>query len=110
MKNLAILSTFILYTSTAFAETPKPPNLEKVLCDEPAKVEAVLREKGYYHLLDMKNENGVKQQLWAGGQDMVITADKEKQICLVSNASDVAYNPYTLEKIMEVWKKNQKEL
>ena len=58
----------------------------------------------------MKNENGTKQQLWAGGQNVVITADKDKQICLVSNADEVKYNPYTLEKILEVWKKNQKEL
>lgn len=83
---------------------------EKMLCDEPAKMEAVLSEKGYYHLLDMKNENGVMEQLWTGGRSMIITTDKDKKICLLSQADDVAYNPYTLQKIIEVYKKSQKEL
>lgn len=107
MKNLAILSTFLLYTSTSFAETP---NLEKVVCDEPAKVEKAFLEKGYFHLLDMKNENGANEQLWTGGQDMIVTVEKDKKICLVSTATNVTYNPSTIVKIMEAWKKTQKEL
>lgn len=83
---------------------------EKVLCDEPAKMEAVLSEKGYYHLLDMKNENGVTEQLWTGGRSMVITAEKDKKICLMSQADGVTYNPYTVEKIIEAYKKSQKDL
>lgn len=82
----------------------------KILCDEPSKMEAILSEKGYYHLLDMKNENGVTQQLWTGGRSMVITATKDKKICLLSQADEVTYNPYTLQKIIEVYKKTQKDL
>jgi hypothetical protein len=108
MKNLAILSTFLLYTSTAFAEDT--PNLEKVPCGDPASMQEVLFQKGYFHLLDMKNQNGANEQLWSGGQDMVITVERDKKICLVSTATDVTFNPTTLEKIISVWKKTQKEL
>lgn len=83
---------------------------EKMICDDPAKIEDVLTEKGYFHLLDMKNENGVAEQLWTGGRSMVITVTKENKICLMSQADDVTYNPVTLQKIIEVYKKSQKEL
>lgn len=83
---------------------------EKMVCDEPAKMEEVLSEKGYYHLLDMKNENGVMEQLWTGGRSMIITAEKDKKICLMSQADGVTYNPYTVEKIIEAYKKSQKDL
>lgn len=82
----------------------------KLLCDEPSKMENVLHEKGYFHLLDMTNDNGVTEQLWTGGRSMVITANKDKKICLLSTANDVTFNPNTLEKIVEVWKKTQKDL
>jgi hypothetical protein len=98
------LSFFVSHVRRLEAEETKP------VCGEPSKMEEILSEKGYFHLLDMKNENGVMQQLWTGGQSMVITASKDKQICLVSQASDVRYNPYTLEKIIEVYKKSQKDL
>lgn len=112
MKNLAILSIFLLYTSTAFAEHGPVDNkpTEKAICDEPSKIESVLQEKGYYHLLDMKNENGTNEQLWSGGQSMVITVEKDNKVCFVSTADNVKFNPYTIEKILEAWKKNQKEL
>lgn len=103
MKYFMIAS--LLFTTSAFAE-----ETTKMLCDEPAKMESVLSEKGYYHLLDMKNENGVMEQLWTGGRSMVITANKDKKICLMSQADEVTYNPYTLQKIIEVYKKTQKDL
>lgn len=98
------LSFFVAHERRLQAEETKP------VCGEPSKMEEILSDKGYYHLLDMKNENGVTQQLWTGGRSMVITATKDKQICLVSQADGVTYNPYTLEKIIEVYKKSQKDL
>lgn len=103
MKYFMIVS--LLFATSAYAE-----EATKMLCDEPAKMEAVLSEKGYYHLLDMKNENGVVEQLWTGGRSMIITANKDKKICLLSQADDVTYNPYTIEKIIEAYKKTQKDL
>jgi hypothetical protein len=108
MKNLAILSTFLLYTSMANAA--ETPNLEKLPCGEPVKMQEELYSKGYHHLLDMKNENGAQEQLWSGGRDMVITVEKDKNLCLVATASEVTFNPLTLEKILGVWKKTQKDL
>ena len=96
----------LLFATTAMAETKN----DNSLCDVPSKMEEVLQEKGYFHLLDMKNENGVMEQLWSGGRSMVITAEKDKKICLVSTAGEVTYNPVTLQKIIEVYKKSQKEL
>lgn len=98
--------SFIAAYGLAFGEESK----EKVLCDEGTKMEAVLLEKGYFHLLDMKNDNGVVEQLWTGGRSMVITAQKDNKICLLSTAEEVVYNPVTLQKIIEVFKKTQKEL
>jgi hypothetical protein len=97
----------LLFTTSAFAETTKE---EKTPCGDPSSMEEVLHEKGYFHLLDMKNENGVTTQLWTGGRSMVITAEKDKKICFVSSADEVTYNPVTLQKIIEVFKKTQKEL
>lgn len=108
-----LMSQMIVKAHAESSTGPGPwsnPATEKVLCDEPSKMEAVLSEKGYYHLLDMKNENGVTEQLWTGGRSMVITANKDKKICLLSQADDVTYNPYTIEKIIEAYKKSQKDL
>lgn len=93
----------LLFSTAAFAET-------KDTCGDPASMEQVLAEKGYFHLLDMKNGNGVTEQLWTGGRSMVITAEKDKKVCLVGTADDVTFNPVTINKIIEVWKKTQKEL
>lgn len=101
MKYFMIAS--LLFSTAALAET-------KDTCGDPASMEKVLIDKGYFHLLDMKNSNGVIEQLWTGGQSMVITAEKDKKVCLVGTADDVTYNPTTLQKIIEVWKKTQKEL
>lgn len=103
------LIAYMIVSYMIFGEV-KAEETTKMLCDDPAKMEDVLSEKGYYHLLDMKNENGVEQQLWTGGRSMVITATKDKKICLMSQADDVTYNPYTVEKIMEAYKKSQKDL
>src|SRR5512139_2678621 len=108
MRKLLVM-LFVLVGVSACAETPseKP---EKLLCDSPSKIEEGLHEKGYFHLLDMKNPNGVDEQLWAGGRDMVITVSKDDKICLASTGSDVVYNPVTLNKILEIYNKSQKEL
>lgn len=97
---------FLLFATAALAETKE----DKSPCGDPASMEQVLLEKGYFHLLDMKNENGVTNQLWTGGRSMVITAEKDKKVCFVSTADEVTYNPVTLQKIIEVWKKTQKDL
>jgi len=104
MKYLMIAS--LLFATVAFAETKN----DKSPCGDPASMEEVLHQKGYFHLLDMKNENGVIEQLWTGGRSMVITAEKDKRVCLVSTADDVTFNPVTLQKIIEVYKKTQKDL
>ena len=78
----------------------------KIMCGEPEKVEKILNDKGYHHLLDMKNENGVGEQLWSGGRDMIIAAEKDKNLCLMSTATDVVFNPRTIKKIMEIWDKS----
>lgn len=107
MKKIALVAMMILSGVPANAETPNP---EKLLCEDGTKIEAELHEKGYFHLLDMKNQNGTNEQLWSGGRDMVITIERDKKICLVSTASEVTFNPYTLEKIIEVYRKSQKGL
>lgn len=103
------LIAYMIVSYMIFGEV-KAEETTKMLCGDPASMEQVLIEKGYYHLLDMKNENGVSQQLWTGGRSMVITATKDNKICLLSTADDVTYNPITLQKIIEVYKKTQKEL
>lgn len=109
-KILLYVGIFSLSFFVAHERRLQAEEATKLLCDEPSKMESVLSEKGYYHLLDMKNENGVEQQLWTGGRSMVITATKDKKICLLSQADEVTYNPYTLQKIIEAYKKTQKEL
>lgn len=112
MKNVLLYATCFAfgYLMSQMIIQAHAEETTKLLCDEPAKMEEVFLEKGYFHLLDMKNENGVAQQLWTGGRSMVITATKDNKICLLSTADDVTYNPYTLQKIIEVYKKSQKEL
>ena len=105
MKNMFV-AMFLLIAGPVIAEEEK----KEIACGEPAKVETILHEKGYSHLLDMKNENGITEQLWSGGRDMVITAEHDKKICVFATASEVTYNPVTLGKILEVFKKSQKDL
>lgn len=109
LRNIFIFCMFFvtLYCGSVGAETL---NTEKLLCDDIVKMQEVLIQKGYFHLLDMKNENGVVQQLWSGGRSMVITAVKDNKLCLLSTADEVTFNPITLQKIIEVYKKSQKEL
>jgi hypothetical protein len=106
MKNLAILSTFLLYTSMASAKEPK----QEVICAKPSVTEKVLNEKGYFHLLDVTMENGTKSQFWSGGQDLIITITKDDALCLATTGHDVTYNPMTLDKIMEIWNKSHPKL
>lgn len=112
MKNFMLFATcFVVgYGISQLIVRAHGEEVTKMICDEPSKIESVLSEKGYFHLLDMKNENGVTEQLWTGGRSMVITANKDDKICLLSTAGEVTYNPITLQKIIEVYKKSQKEL
>lgn len=112
MKNVLLFATCFAfgYLMSQMIVHANAEEATKLLCDEPSKMEEVLYDKGYHHLLDMKNENGVEQQMWVGGRSMVITATKDKKICLLSTADEVTYNPITLQKIIDVYKKSQKEL
>ena len=101
------VSYFLTETLVYGAEAP---NLEKLPCGAPEQMEKSLTQRGFQHLLDMKNTKGVNEQLWTGGQVMVITVEKDKELCMVSEASDVTFNPITMEKILNVWKKGQKDL
>ena len=74
-------------------------------------MEKVINEKGYHHLLDMTAENGVVESIWAGGQQIIATAQKDdKTLCFLTTFSNVTYNPKTIEKIYNVFKSTQKEL
>jgi hypothetical protein len=109
MKHIIATLFLIGMAASAYAVSPYPEKA-KPICDEPAKIESGLREKGYFHLLDMKNEQGAVEQLWSGGREMVITAIQDNQVCLVAAATDVTFNPKTLSMIVDIYKKSQKEL
>jgi hypothetical protein len=98
-------------------ELPKPPPVEtqktqpKAACASGTEVQKILSDKGYFFLLEMKNDqSGVVEQLWSGGKDMVISIAKDDMVCVVSSASETTYNPQTIEKIYNVFKKSQKDL
>ena len=68
-------------------------------------------EKGYDILLNMTNENGVVESVWAAGQSIVITAavPNEPKSCVLANMSKVTFNPKAIEEVWETYKKQTKQ-
>ena len=108
MKFFAMGLILTMLATPAFAEEKETP---KFVCGPNADMEKVLDEKGYHHLLDMTAENGVVEQFWVGGQQMIATAQKdEKNLCFLTTFKNTTFNPKTIEKIYNIYKSTQKEL
>lgn len=91
------------------AEAPKKE--EKMICVSNTELDKTMVSKGYDVLLTMKNEDGVVESIWVGGQSIVITAavPNETKSCLLANMSTVTYNPKAIEEIWETYKKQTKQ-
>jgi hypothetical protein len=75
------------------------------------ELDKIMVEKGYDVLLTMKNEDGVVESVWTGGQSITITAavpDQDKS-CLLAIMKDVTFNPKAIEEIWETYKKQTKQ-
>ena len=101
-------SAFFQYVNHANgAETKK----EDMICVENSVMEKTLVDKGYDILLNMTNENGVVESVWAAGQSIVITAavPNEPKSCVLANMSKVTFNPKAIEEVWETYKKQTKQ-
>ena len=109
MLKLFLAALVMLIGTASYADEGK-----QLACGENEKLEKLLNEKGYVHLLDMTEEmsgKNIVQSLWAGGRDLIVTAQKpdEKNIsCILSTNKNVTYNPNTITSIYEVLQKTQK--
>lgn len=99
-----------LLTHAKGAEAPKKEE-EKMICVSNTELDKTMVSKGYDVLLTMKNEDGVVESIWVGGQSIVITAavPNETKSCLLANMSTVTYNPKAIEEIWETYKKQTKQ-
>ena len=102
-------TVFFLCVDLAYRK--EEPKKDDMLCVENSVMEKTLVDKGYDILLNMTNENGVVESVWAAGQSIVITAavPNEKQSCVLANMSKVTYNPKAIEEVWETYKKQTKQ-
>lgn len=109
---LGFVPTFALsqWSHSKAAEAPKKEE-EKMICVSNTELDKTMVSKGYDVLLTMKNEDGVVESIWVGGQSIVITAavPNDTKSCLLANMSTVTYNPKAIEEIWETYKKQTKQ-
>ena len=90
------------------AEAPKKDDL---ICVTNEVLDKTMVEKGFDVLLTMKNEDGVVESVWTGGQSISITAavPNENKSCLMAIMRDVTFNPKVIEDVWETYKKQTKQ-
>ncbi len=96
---------FNLYADHARgAEAPKKDDM---ICLTNADLDKTMVEKGYDVLLTMKNEEGVVESVWTGGQSIAITAavPNQDKSCLLAMMKNVTFNPKQIEEIWQTYKK-----
>ena len=97
--------------ATADTEHPKKDDM---ICLSNKDLDKTMVEKGYDVLLTMKNEEGVVESIWTGGQSIAITAavPNQDKSCLLAMMKDVTFNPKAVEEIWETYKKqtSQKDI
>lgn len=108
--SLGCLLAIPITWATAETKAPKKED-EKLVCVSNAELDKNMTEKGYDILLQMTNENDVKQTIWLYGQSIVITASvpKEETSCLLATMKNVTYNPKAIEEVWETYKKQTKQ-
>ena len=99
-----------------YADNAKSAEAKKddMICLSNKDLDKTMVEKGYDVLLTMKNEEGVVESVWTGGQSIAITAavPNQDKSCLLAMMKDVTFNPKAVEEIWETYKKqtSQKDI
>lgn len=115
MKKLMIIGAASLFAFSAMAKD-KPKEEEKLICDARDKMEKVLADKGFYHLLNMTNNNKVVEEFWIAGQSVTILAQVPKTekettetTCLLAVMDNVIYNSETITGLYKAMEKQTKQ-
>ena len=84
-------------------KTPPP------ICEPIDKIDDMMHSKGFYELVEMVNSNGLKESVWIGNRNVIITAKTpdEKKVCLITELDQATYNGHTIQKLYEQFKKAQ---
>ena len=100
-----------LFNYYAHGEEAKPVDKQGMVCISNAELDKIMVEKGYDVLLTMKNDDGVVESVWTGGQSISITAavPNQDKSCLLAMLSNVTFNPKAIEEIWETYKKQTKQ-
>lgn len=112
---LGLLALPFTWSASLGAPTKKdePKTDNKIVCEKTESAIKMMNEKGFFHLLNMTNKDGVVENIWISGQDIVITAQTEDNTCMLAFMKDVTYNPDTLQglvKAYEMQKGKQKDI
>lgn len=112
---LGLLALPFTWSASLGAPTKKdePVTGEKIVCEKTESVVKMMNDKNFFHLLNMTNKDGVVENIWISGQDIVITAQTEDSTCMLAFMKDVTYNPDTLQglvKAYEMQKGKQKDI
>jgi hypothetical protein len=90
----------------ATAETKTEPKTEeKLVCEKTDGLVTKMNEKGFYHLLNMTNDNDVVETIWIAGTSIIITAQTGDNSCILASMKDVVYNPDTLKGLVNAYEK-----
>ena len=83
----------------------EPKTEEKLVCEKTDGLSKKMNDKGFYHLLNMTNDNDVVETIWISGTAVVITAQTGDNSCILASMKDVIYNPDTLKGLVNAYEK-----
>lgn len=103
----AILGCLLALPITwATAETKTETKTEqKLVCEKTDGLTKKMNDKGFYHLLNMTNDNDVVETIWIAGTSVIITAQTGDSSCILASMKDVIYNPDTLKGLVNAYEK-----
>ena len=78
---------------------------QKIVCEKTDGLAKKMNDRGFYHLLNMTNENNVVETIWVSGTAVVITAQTDDSSCILASMKDVIYNPDTLKGLVNAYEK-----
>ena len=101
----ATVAETVVAAATAEAKTEETKTEEKLVCEKTDDVTKKMNDKGFYHLLNMTNDNDVVETIWIAGTAVIITAQTGDSSCILASMKDVIYNPDTLKGLVNAYEK-----
>lgn len=103
---LGLLALPFTWANSFGAPTKEEPKTEeKLVCEKTDGLTKKMNDNGFYHLLNMTNDNDVIETIWIAGTAVIITAQTGDSSCILASMKDVIYNPDTLKGLVNAYEK-----